>query len=99
MVILLHFVSVWVPFTTEGKQALASYPEIIREAKLALQEAGRVLFRYISRKQKLREKQARISLFERYVPELAESLGKLTGTPKEEIVEYLKRRLEHEEEG
>ena len=99
MVILLHFVSVWVPFTTEGKQALASYPEIVREAKLALQEAGRALFRYISRKQRLKEKQARISLFERYVPELAESLSKLTETSKEEIIALLKRRLEREEEG
>jgi len=96
MVILLHFVSVWVPFTTEGKQALASYPEILKEAKLALQDAGRSLSRYISRKQRLKERQARVDLFERYAPELAESLSKLTGKPKEEILAYLRRRLDEE---
>jgi DNA topoisomerase-6 subunit B len=96
MVILLHFVSVWVPFTTEGKQALAAYPEILREAKLALQDAGRALSQYISRKERLREKQIRMGLFERYVPELAESLSKLTGKPKEQIIAYLERRLNEE---
>jgi DNA topoisomerase-6 subunit B len=96
MVILLHFVSVWVPFTTEGKQALASYPEIIKEAKLALQDACRELSQYISRKQKLREKQVRMGLFERYIPELAESLSKLTEKPKEEIMSRLERRLNEE---
>jgi len=96
MVILLHFVSVWVPFTSEGKQALACYPEIMREAKLALQDAGRELSQYISRKERLREKQLRMGLFERYMPELAESLSKLTGRPKEEIMAQLERRLDEE---
>ncbi len=96
MVIMLHFVSVWVPFTTEGKQAIACYPEIVRETKLALQEAGRRLFEYISRKERLRRARARIGLFERYIPELAESLEKLTGKPKEEIIERLKGMLDEE---
>jgi len=47
-VILVHFASVWVPFISESKQAIASYPIIIKEIKLALQEAGRRLQRYIS---------------------------------------------------
>src|SRR3989344_1619009 len=39
--ILLHIASVWVPFTSESKEALAHYPEIIKEIKLALQDVGR----------------------------------------------------------
>ncbi|MEM2282718.1 MAG: DNA topoisomerase VI subunit B [Candidatus Hadarchaeales archaeon] len=93
MIILLHFVSVWVPFTTEGKQAIASYPEILREAKLALQDAGRRLSEYLARKRKMRERQIKIGLFERYIPELAESVEKLTGKPKEEIISRLERFL------
>ena len=39
MVILVQIASVWVPFTSESKEAVAHYPEIIKEIKLALQEA------------------------------------------------------------
>jgi hypothetical protein len=31
MVLLVHIASVWVPFTSESKEAIAGYPEIIRE--------------------------------------------------------------------
>ena len=51
-VILLHIASVWVPFTSEAKEAIAHYPEIIKEIKLALQELGRNLSRYVSKKKK-----------------------------------------------
>jgi DNA topoisomerase VI subunit B len=37
-----------------------------------------------------------MGLFERYMPELAESLSKLTGRPKEEIMAQLERRLDEE---
>ncbi|MBN2454719.1 DNA topoisomerase VI subunit B, partial [Candidatus Woesearchaeota archaeon] len=39
-VILVHMASVWVPFTSEAKEALAHYPEITKEVRLALQECG-----------------------------------------------------------
>ena len=45
LVILVHMASVWVPFTSESKEAVAHYPEIIKEIRLALQEAGRQLRR------------------------------------------------------
>ncbi len=48
MAILVHMASVWVPFTSESKEAVAHYPEIIKEMKLALQEAGRQLKRHIN---------------------------------------------------
>ena len=41
MVVLVHIASVWVPFTSESKEAIAHYPEIIREVKFALQKCGR----------------------------------------------------------
>jgi len=34
--ILVHIASVWVPFTSESKEAVASYPEIMKEVRLAL---------------------------------------------------------------
>lgn len=86
LVILIHFASVWVPYTSEGKQAIANYPEIIKEMKLALQEAGRKLAIYVRRKKKLHDKQMRRQIFERYIPEVAEALADLTGVDKKKII-------------
>ncbi len=41
VIILIHIASVWAPYTSEAKEAIAHYPEIIKEVKLALQEVGR----------------------------------------------------------
>ena len=41
--VLIHIASVWVPFTSESKEAIAAYPEILKEIKLGLQECGRKL--------------------------------------------------------
>ncbi|HVI94318.1 MAG TPA: DNA topoisomerase VI subunit B, partial [Anaeromyxobacter sp.] len=43
MALLVHIASVWVPFTSEAKEAVAHYPEITREIQLAAQECGRKL--------------------------------------------------------
>ncbi len=91
LVILIHFASVWVPYTSEGKQAIADYPEIVKEIKLALQEAGRRLAIYVRQKNKRHLAQMRKELFEKYIPELAESLEKLTDEKKEKIIEKLER--------
>jgi DNA topoisomerase VI subunit B len=93
MIILVHLASVWVPFTSEGKQAISSYPEITKEIKLALQDAGRVLKKYISGQRRSHDLQARKSLFENYIPEAAISLSELSGTPKDRIEQGLEKFL------
>jgi DNA topoisomerase-6 subunit B len=90
LAILVHFISVWVPFTSEGKQAIANYPEIFKEIKLALQDAGRELAKYIRKIKKIRERELRKSIFERYLPLVAESVGELTDKKAEEILNKLK---------
>ena len=40
MVIFVHMASVWVPFTSESKEAIADYDEIQKEITLALREAA-----------------------------------------------------------
>ncbi len=97
LVVFIHFASVWVPYTSEGKQAIASYPDILKEAKLALQEAGRKLAIYIRHKERLRERQIRESIFESYIPELAESLSKLTKRPKDIIKSKLEEIVKKED--
>jgi DNA topoisomerase-6 subunit B len=91
LAVLVHFASVWVPFTSEGKQAIATYPEIIKEIKLALQDAGRKLAKFVSQRRRARESLLRKELFEKYIPELAESLEKLTDKQKQKIIEELEK--------
>ncbi|ACL66359.1 DNA topoisomerase VI, B subunit [Anaeromyxobacter dehalogenans 2CP-1] len=77
MALLVHIASVWVPFTSEAKEAVAHYPEITREIQLAAQECGRKLAAHI-RKRKHADYQAqRRSLFELYIQEVAQAIGKI----------------------
>ncbi len=92
-IILVHMASVWVPFTSEAKEAIAHYPEIIKETKLALQECGRKLSIYIHKKTKTTMQLERANLFESYIPEIADSLAALSGENKEGILAQLKTML------
>jgi DNA topoisomerase-6 subunit B len=78
MALLVHIASVWVPFTSESKEAVAHYPDITREIQLAAQECGRKLATFI-RKRKAEDYQAqRRSIFELYIEEVAAAIGKIT---------------------
>jgi DNA topoisomerase-6 subunit B len=79
MALLVHIASVWVPFTSESKEAVAHYPDILKEIVLAAQECGRKLAAFI-RKRKAADYQAqRRSIFELYIEEVATAIGKITG--------------------
>lgn len=96
VLILLHISSVWVPFTSEAKEAIAHYDEIIKEMKLALQECGRKLSIYIHKHIRAAEQLEKIGLFEKYIPELANALSDLTGYKKEILQEKLQNLLKKE---
>jgi DNA topoisomerase-6 subunit B len=92
-VMLVHMASVWVPFTSEAKEALAHYPEITYEVKLALQECGRKLGMYVNKKKRVHQQLERANLFESYIPEIASSIGFLSGDQKEILLEKLKKMV------
>ncbi len=95
--VLVHIASVWVPFTSEAKEALAHYPEIIKEMKLAIQEAGRKLAKYTAKKRRVKDELKKRSYIEKYIPHLAGALKELLELSKEEegvIEEELKGLLE-----
>jgi len=91
MVIFVHMASVWVPFTSESKEAIADYDEIRKEIKLALQECGRRLGVFLRRRERAKSEFRRRNIFELYIEEVAEACARLKGGrfPKER----LKRRL------
>ncbi len=94
MVLAVHFASVWVPFTSESKEAIAHYPEIIREMKLAIQEAGRRAAAYIRKRQRQANQEERRHIFERYIEEVASALKSLTGQGKEDLERKLQAMAE-----
>ena len=91
--IVVHMASVWVPFTSESKEAIAHYSEIIKEIKLALQECGRLLGTYVRKKSRITQQIERANMFEKYIPEVADSLSILTNQKKEKILQSLQKML------
>lgn len=89
MLVMVHMASVWVPFTSEAKEAIAHYDEIIKEIKLGLQECGRNLATFVRRKQRLAYEANRRSIFERYIEEVATSLDELTRCGREKVKKQL----------
>ncbi len=77
LVIMVHMASVWVPFTSESKEAVAHYPEIIKETKLALQECGRKLSVFLRRRRKAAESERKKSYIQKYIPHIAIALREM----------------------
>jgi DNA topoisomerase-6 subunit B len=75
--VVVHIASVWVPFTSESKEAIAHYPEIIKEIKLALQECGRKLSSYVRKKKHIHAEGKRRSYIETYIPHVSAALKEL----------------------
>jgi DNA topoisomerase VI subunit B len=97
LTIVVHIASVWVPFTSESKEAIAQYPEILKEIKLALQEAGRNLAKYTAKKKKVKDELKKRSHIEKYIPHLAIGLKEildLDSADEEILIRNLKTILE-----
>jgi DNA topoisomerase VI subunit B len=75
--LVVHMTSVWVPFTSESKEALANYNEIVKEIKLALQECGRKLASFVNKKKRIKDESKKRSYIEKYIPHVAEALKEL----------------------
>lgn len=89
LVVMVHMASVWVPFTSESKEAIADYDEIRKEMKLALQECGRKLATYIRRRRRQRLESQKRDIFSRYIPDVADALANLTGTSGDRLMKEL----------
>ncbi|MBT3407899.1 DNA topoisomerase VI subunit B [Candidatus Woesearchaeota archaeon] len=76
--------SVWTPYTSEAKEAIAPYPEIIKEVKLSLQDVGRKLGAYIKKKKRLSEQIRKKSYIEKYLPFVSDGLQLLLDLKKDE---------------
>jgi DNA topoisomerase-6 subunit B len=89
LAIFVHMASVWVPFTSEGKEAVADYDEIRKEIKLAVQDCGRKLQSYLNRRKKTKYETDRRSIFERYIGEVVNSCASITRIDRESLRDNL----------
>ncbi len=87
--VIVHLASVWVPFTSESKEAIAAYPEIQKELRLALQTVGRKLGLFLKRRQRVSQEGERRSVFLRYLGEVADAISEINGENRAEILENL----------
>ena len=77
MILFVHVASVWVPFTSESKEAVASYPEIIRELRLGLQECGRRLGGFLRHRRRLADAEKKKSYIQSYIPHIGIALREI----------------------
>ncbi|MFH1587512.1 MAG: DNA topoisomerase VI subunit B [Candidatus Diapherotrites archaeon] len=102
--IFVNLISVYVPYTSAGKQAISEEPEIVEDIRLALMDSGRRTGRYIIGKRKLQEKKMKRETFLKYIPEIAMALNKITKESEAMLKEKLEKlviaklKLEEKEE-
>ena len=97
LVLVVHMASVWVPFTSEAKEAIASYDEILKEIKLALQECGRRVGIHVNRNRRALEEARKRSHIEMYLPHIGIALQqilKLSAAERDKTCDDLKVILE-----
>jgi len=94
--VMVHIASVWVPFTSESKEAVAGYPEIQKELRLALQAVGRNLGMYVRRRLKVKQQGDRRQVFLRYLGEVATAVSEINAVDRgalyNQLVSVAKKR-------
>jgi len=89
LVIMIHMASVWVPFTSESKEAIADYDEIRKEMKLALMECGRKLGTYLRKRAKMKRESERRDVFQKYIGEIARAINAISGADAKKLYDVL----------
>ncbi len=99
LLVLVHMSSVWVPFTSESKEAVASYEEIMKEVKLGLQECARRLHAFIRKGRKDAEAKRKKDYIRKYLPHIGIGLREILSfkqTEQDKILHHLTQVLEKE---
>ena len=75
----------WVPFISEGKEAIADYDEIRKEVKLGIAECGRRLATLLRRKRTRVTYARRRDVFTRYIDEVVDATRAITVINKDQF--------------
>jgi DNA topoisomerase-6 subunit B len=97
VIMMVHMASAWVPFTSESKEAVASYPEILKELRLTLQDCGRQMQKYLRRRRRVADELKKRSYIEKYIPHIGQALRdilELSEPRTDKLVAQLRDTLE-----
>jgi len=101
MVLMVHIASVWVPFTSESKEAIAHYPDIVKELRLALMDVGRRLASHIRRSRRVADEAKKKSYIEKFIPHIGIALREILALSEKQeakVVSTLRETLERSRE-
>lgn len=85
--IFVNFVSVFVPYTGAGKQAISNEEEIISEIRYAIMDVARDLQRYVAGKTRDSDRVAKRKAIMRYVHQLSLNLPELAAAGESKDIE------------
>ena len=71
-IILVHVASTKVPFTSEGKEAIASFPELQSEIGLALRLCARNLKSHLNKLERKKKTHAKFEIVQEILPDMAQ---------------------------
>ena len=74
-IILVHVASTKVPFTSEGKEAVASFPELSSEIGLALRLCARNLKSHLNKQERKNKTHAKFEIVQEILPDMAEKVA------------------------
>ena len=80
-IILVHIASTKVPFTSEGKEAVADLPEIQSEIELALKLCARSLKSHLNKEERRKKTHAKFEIVQEILPEFAEKSASFLKRP------------------
>jgi DNA topoisomerase-6 subunit B len=92
--VLVNVSSVYIPYSGVGKQSIAQEEEIVEEIRLAVQDAGRKLQRFLSGERHRSVQESGYKTIMRYVNQLSSDLEEITGKKKDETQKELRNLIE-----
>jgi DNA topoisomerase-6 subunit B len=97
MLVFVHLVSVWVPFTSESKEAIAAYDDILKEIRLGVMEVGRRLGIHLRKSRRRDDELKKRAYIDTYLPHVGIALQQILGLSdpqREEVTADLRVVLE-----
>ncbi len=97
LAVMVHIASVWVPYTSEGKKAVAHYDEILKEVRLAVMDVGRKLAVHLRRRRREADADRKRDYIKSYIPEIGIALQDILGLSdpqRSKVIESLAEVLE-----
>ena len=84
-IVLVHFASTKVPFTSEAKEAIANVPEVREEIEQALRTCGRTLKVHLAKDARRFKTREKFEIVQKVLPKIAEKSSIIVGKPQPDL--------------